>query len=365
MFESNYNYVPNPYPPAPGPSPQPGQGWIPPHPGPGPVPPVPPFPPGPPVPPGPGPVTPIYVDNTLSIPGAAADAYVTGKLLASKIDLSALEGNIKLIDGKLELDGFNEAAPGTAPVKSNDGKLEWIDIATQEDVEALQNQITEINSSIREINSDIQQLFATNSEQNEKISDLQRLVENNNQRVDEIDAELESLTQTVDNILETKLDKEVFQAFLTTYSEKIESIEHRLDLLEAGLEELQNCCEEVHQTLQQVLGGPENYEQPIYQTLADFETHLQAIQRNFDGGDIDEEVHGEMVEIPNLTGMKYANAELMLGQLGLFTQFSNGDESIPEGMSKDSLVYDYEPQDEAKIGSVVNLEVNWVEEVNG
>ena len=87
MFESNYNYVPNPYPPAPAPAPGPNH-WYPPQPM-----------------PGPGPMPPIYIDPSLSIPGAAADASVVGKLIASKVDLSSLSGNIQLIDGKIEILG--------------------------------------------------------------------------------------------------------------------------------------------------------------------------------------------------------------------------------------------------------------------
>lgn len=345
MFESNYNYVPNPYPPAPHPGPQPGY-----HPYPQPM-------------PGPGPVVPppIYIDPTLSIPGAAADAAVTGKLLAAKLSIDKLTGTIKLINDKLEIDGFVDAESGQVPSKGEDGSIEWIDAARESDVisikEDLQSQLTQLTSELNTAKSNIDELFTVNAQQNTSIANLTELVNNLSDFImgDDEHPGLQERVETLESEMETKLDA-------ATFNEVINGE----DGLISRVTELEGCCEEVQQLLQNILnalGGPENYDQPIYQTLADFETHLQALQRNFDGGDIDDEIENpDRVEVPDLIGMKYAAAELLLGQLGLFTQYSNGDDELPEGMSKDSLIYDYEPQDEVARGSVITIDVNWQEE---
>ena len=342
MFESNYNYVPNPYPPAPAPGPAPMPGpWYPPQPQPM---------------PGPGPMPPVYIDPSLSIPGAAADASVTGKLIASKVDLSSLSGNIQLIDEKIELLGLAEAQVGQVPSKGEDGSLTWITTPTNEDITNLQSQITAINSEITEINSDINQLFETNSQQTEAISDLTLLVNNNNAKVEEIENTLNELVTTVEGLADDKLDAETFNNFLEQYNELMNDedtgILKRLQDLEAGLSELQSCCDEVHTVLDQVLGDVHNYEQPIYEILQDFETHAQAIARDIDGGDLDDEV--VTIEVPDVVGKDAAVASLILGQAGFFTDASQSGESyvgrkvvvsqIPAGGSK------------APEGSVVDLE---------
>lgn len=341
MFESNYNYVPNPYPPAPQP--------VPPPPYPYPM-------------PGPGPIAPppIFIDPSLTIPGAAADAAVVGKLLAAKLDLEKLAGSIKLINDKLEIDGFVDAESGQVPSKGEDGSVTWINAATESEVnsirEDLQNQLTQLGSELTTAKSNIEELFTVNAQQNTTIAALNEVV-NSLRDLIEGDDEHPGLPDRIEALetgLETKLDTATFNEVINGEN----GLLNRVD-------ELEQCCDDVQELLQNfnnILGDPQNYEHPIYQTLADFETHLQALQRDFDGGDIDDEVlDPDRVEVPNLIGMTYAAAELLLGQLGLFTQYSNGDDVIPEGMSKDSLVYDYEPQDDVARGSVVTIDVNWQE----
>ena len=330
MFESNYNYVPNPYPPAPAP----GQ-WGPPH------------------PPMPGPMPPIFIDPSLSIPGAAADASVVGKLIASKVDLSSLSGNVQLINGKIELLGMAEAQDGQVPSKGPDGSLVWISVPTNEDIDTIQNQITSINSEITEINSDISQLFETNSAQTEAIADLTQKVNTNNSKVEAIENQLSVIESTLDELAEGKLDTETFNNFLEQYNELMndpdEGLLKRLQDLEEEVDELKNCCEAVHQ----VLGDVHNYEQPLYQTLQDFETHAQAINRDFDGGDLDDEILG--IEVPDVVGKEAAVANLLLGQAGFFTDFSYAGESYASGVviSQDPAAGERAPE-----GSIISLELD-------
>ena len=317
MFESNYNYVPNPYPPAPAPAPAPGQ-WYPPHPQPM---------------PGPGPMPPVYIDPSLSIPGAAADASVVGTLIASKVDLSSLSGNIQLIDGKIELLGMAEAQVGQVLSKGEDGSATWISVPTSEDIETIQSQINEINSDITEINSDISQLFETNSAQTEAIADLTQKVTTNNSRVDQIENQLTTIQHDIEELAESKLDTETFNNFLEQYSnlvEHVEELQADLGALEAAVAELQSCCRAV----QTVLGDVNNYEQPLYQTLQDFETHAQAINRDFDGGDLDDEIQG--IEVPDVVGKNAAVASLLLGQAGFFADQSYMGGSYPADAVVDS-----------------------------
>lgn len=357
MFESNYNYVPNPYPPAPAPGPGPmPPGPMPPGPTPGPW-----YPPHPHPHPGPGPMPPIYIDPTLSVPGAAAEASVTGQLIASKVDLSSLSGNIQLIDDKLELLGLAEAQVGQVPSKGEDGSLVWIPVPSVEDIENLQSQITSINSEITEINSDINQLFETNSQQTEAISNLTLLVNNNNARVDAIENQFNDIVHSIEELANDKLDAETFNNFLEQYNELMndpdEGILARLVNLEAGLAELQNCCHEVQDILDHVIGDVHNYEQPIYEILQDFETHAQAISRDIDGGDLDDEI--VMVEVPDVVGKEAAVASLILGQAGFFTDASHSGESY----TGQKIVESQDPVagSQAPEGSLVELE--FVEEV--
>lgn len=338
MFESNYNYVPNPYPPAPAPGPGPNP-WIPPHP---------PIPPGP----GPGPMPPIYVDPTLKIPGAAADASVTGKLISSKVDLEAFTGNIQIINGKIELLGMAEAQVGQVPSKGSDGNIAWITPPTTEDIERLNSQISTINSALTEVNSDIDQLFETNSAQTEAIADLRQMVLTNNAKVEAVESAMTELANTVDGLIDSKLDTETFTNFLEQYDQLMndpdEGLLKRLATLEADVDELKNCCTAV----QQVLGDVHNYEEPIYQTLQDFETHAQAMNRDIDGGDLDDIVVG--VAVPDVVGKNAAVANLILGQAGFFTNASLDGESYAGNL----VVVSQDPAAEslAPEGSVVDLE---------
>lgn len=330
MFESNYNYVPNPYPPAPAPGP-----WCPPP------------------PPMPGPMPPIYIDPSLSIPGAAADASVVGKLIASKVDLSSLSGNIQLIDGKIEILGMAEAQVGQVLSKGEDGSATWISVPTSEDIETIQSQINEINSDITEINSDISQLFETNSAQTEAIADLTQKVNTNNSKVEAIENQLSVIENTLEELASDKLDTETFNNFLEQYNELMndpdEGLLKRLQDLEEEVDELKNCCAAV----QQVLGDVHNYEQPLYQTLQDFETHAQAINRDFDGGDLDDEIQG--IEVPDVVGKEAAVANLLLGQAGFFTDFSYAGESYASGVviSQDPAAGERAPE-----GSIISLELD-------
>lgn len=272
MFESNYTYVPNPYPPAPQPGPHPG-GCYPP----------------------PGPITPppILIDPSLTIPNAAADAAVVGKLLASKLSLDKLEGNIKLINDKLELVGIVDAESGQVPSKGQDGSLEWINVASESDVisikDDLQNQINSITSDLGTVTSHINELFDENSNRKTEIADLNEAVDQLKElingkdeqpglsgRVDALETGLQNLTDQ----LSEKLDAVEFNNFLDTVINGEDGLVHRLTTLEG-------CCEEVQSALNNydtILGGPENYDQPVYMTLNELKN------MDIDGGDLDEEV---------------------------------------------------------------------------
>lgn len=351
MFESNYNYVPNPYPPAPGPAPvppAPQQGYYP-------------YPPHPPVP---GPVVPpVIIDHTLSIPGAAADAAVTGKLISAKVDLSSLVGNIQLIDGKLELVGLAEASTGQVPSKNEDGTLLWIPVATPNDISNLQSQIDSVNGSIETINSQIETISA-DVLNNSTI--LNSLVNEENGRVVLLESKVEELENTIGDIssqFETKLDKETFNRFLNeTFAQVAQDVEG----LKTAVEELQNCCGQVQNVLNFVLGdgaltNPEMYyTQPLYQTLQDFETHTQSVNRDFDGGDLDDDV--QTISVPNVVGMLAPVANLVLGKLGLFTEASYDGESF-----EDVIVLAQSPLSGSAVavGSVIELQVGSGEEIGG
>lgn len=288
MFESNYNYVPNPYPPAPQPGPMPMPG------------PAPGYQPYPQPMPGPMPPAPVYIDNTLSIPGAAADAAVTGALLASKLSLDKLQGTIKLIDDKLELDGIVDAEIGQVPSKGEDGTLTWFTAAKESDVisirDAIQAQINSINSELDTAEARLDELFNVNARQDTAIADIRNLVNELNSvlngteeepgvfdRVDTLEEQVEELTET----LSQKLDASDFNDFLNT-------VVNGEDGLVARLTTLEGCCEDVHVNLEglqdqidsinNILGGPENYDQPVYMTLNELKN------MDIDGGDLDEEV---------------------------------------------------------------------------
>lgn len=281
MFESNYNYVPNPYPPAPQPGPAPGY-----HPYPQPM-------------PGPMPPAPIFIDPSLSIPGAAADAAVTGRLLAAKLSLDKLTGTIKLINDKLELDGIVDAELGQVPSKGEDGTLTWFTAAKESDVisirDNLQSQINTINSALDTAEARLDELFNVNARQDTAIADIRNLVnELDNvingedgqpglsQRIDTLESTVEELTQN----LESKLDAADFENFLNTVINGNDGIIARLATLEG-------CCEDVHGELadlqsqvnnySDILGDPINYDQPIYMTLNELKN------MDIDGGDLDEE----------------------------------------------------------------------------
>ena len=271
MFESNYNYVPNPYPPAPQPGPHPGY-----YPPPGPV-----------APP------PILIDPSLTIPRAAADAAVVGKLLAAKVGLDTLIGNIKIIDGKLELAGIVDAESGQVPSKGEDGSIEWINAASESDVisvrDNLQNQINSIQSDLTTASSNIEELFDENADRKTEISTLENELEQLtnlingkdgqpglSQRIDNLETSVEELTGQ----MESKLDTVEFNNFLDTVINGEDGLVHRLT-------ELEGCCEDVQGVLNKydtILGGPENYDQPVYMTLNELKN------MDIDGGDLDEEV---------------------------------------------------------------------------
>ena len=309
MFESQYNYVPNPYPPrdmspaCPGPYPYPGP---PPGPHPGPW-------------PGPIPPAPIQIDPSLSIPGAAADAYVTGKLLASKLGIDKLIGSIQLVNDKLEILGIDAAANGQVPSKGEDGSIEWVDAARESEVnsirEDLQNQLTQLKSELTTAQSNIAELFTVNAQQNTSIADLTELV-NALQSLIEGDSENPGLQQRVEALetnLATKLDTEVFNEVingpdgvirrlgeLETCCDDVHQIlddllQNRLPELEVKVDRAQDIADEanakadiIHNQLVQALGDPaeypEYYENPVYVTLNELKN------MDIDGGDIDEEV---------------------------------------------------------------------------
>ena len=356
MFESNYNYVPNPYPPAPAQQPVPGQGWLPPQPYPVPPQPYPPQPQPQPQPVPPVPHHTVLVDKTLSIPGAAADAAVTGSLIASKLDVEALSGNIQLVDGKVELIGMGDAEVGQVPTKAEDGSILWKTLPSVEEIQEINAQIDTINDSIVGANALIDQLFELHTNQANDILALTELVNGNNEKVDELDALVQELSSHISSVEESKLDKEEFNDFLENYNELVSDIQNRLGNLEEAVEELQNCC----QSLKEILGDVNNYAQPIYQTLQDFETHAQALARDFDGGDLDDEV--ETFPVPDVVGMSLVLANTVLGQHGFFTEASSEGSSYS---SDGGVVVSQIPAANARAerGTVVELEVS--EEVNG
>ena len=75
------------------------------------------------------PVPRVIVDPTLTIYGRAADAYVTGNVLRTKLDGdAAMSNSISLIDGKLQMSGFCHAEQGTVPHKGDD-RVDWIPLS--------------------------------------------------------------------------------------------------------------------------------------------------------------------------------------------------------------------------------------------
>lgn len=324
MFESNYNYVPNPYPPAPGPGPGPAPYY--------------PYPPHPHPQPGPG-IPPVFVDQTLTIPGAAADAAVTGKLIGSKLNIDALSGNIRLVDGKVELAGLPDAEVGQVPVKDKDGGISWMSPASVSDIEDLQTQVNSINSSITNINADIDQLYADDARQDTKIAALEELINNTA-------SQLDSQIEAINNELATKLSQETFQDFIEN---DFNDLLDQVSALQEGVDNLESCCQDV----MGILGNAQYYEQPIYQTLQDFETHSQSINRDFDGGDLDD-LDPEMVPVPNVVGKAASVANLILGRVGLFT-----DASLSGASYDDKIVTSQSPAANESVsrGSLVQLEL--------
>ena len=201
--------------------------------------------------------------------------------------------------------------------------------------------------------ADISQLFETNSAQTEAIADLTQKVNTNNSKVEAIENQLSVIENTLEELASDKLDTETFNNFLEQYNELMndpdEGLLKRLQDLEEEVDELKNCCAAV----QQVLGDVHNYEQPLYQTLQDFETHAQAINRDFDGGDLDDEIQG--IEVPDVVGKEAAVANLLLGQAGFFTDFSYAGESYASGVviSQDPAAGERTPE-----GSIISLELD-------
>lgn len=325
MFESQYNYVPNPYPPRDMQPVYPGPG-IPPGPAPGPYP----YPPGP----YPGPMpAPVQIDASLSIPGAAADAYTTGQLLAAKLGLEKLIGSIQLIDDKLEILGIDTAANGQVPSKGEDGSIEWVDAARESEVtsikENLQGQINSLSASLDRHTAQIAELFDAHADQDTQIALIREAVDNLSLLINGQDGEpgllqrveaLEETTSQLTNALSTKLDTSVFEETVNGLDERIRYLESccqdvqsaiedlddlrgRVSSLEDAVEDLSGledkldlkadkadveAMQSIQQQMVNVLGNPEYYpeyyDQPIFMTLNELR------DMNIDGGDIDEEV---------------------------------------------------------------------------
>ena len=298
MFESNYNYVPNPYPPAP-PAPQP----------------VYPYPHHQPVPIAP----PVYIDQTLSIPGTAADSAVVGKLLASKLGLEKLIGSIQLIGDKLEILGIDTAADGQVPSKGEDGSIEWIDAARESEVNSirddLQSQLNSLLAIIDRHTAQILELFDAHADQDTQIALLKEALDNLKLLINGQDDEpgllqrvetLEETTSQLTDTLSTKLDTSVFDEVINgddglvkrighlesccqdvqSAIEDLSGLEDKLDLKadKADVEAMQG----IQQQMVNVLGNPEYYpeyyDQPVYMTLNELRN------MDIDGGDLDEEV---------------------------------------------------------------------------
>ena len=189
-------------------------------------------------------------------------------------------------------------------------------------------------------------MFITNAIQTEQITNLQTAIANNNEKVEQLEELVNTFAGDIQDLKDNKLDSSEFEQFEENYQSTISGIQEILDELQPAVAELQSCCEAV----QGVIGNPENYEQPIYQTLQDFETHTQAMNRDFDGGDLDESV--ELIEVPNVVGKAASVANLLLGQVGFFTEKSYGG-----GSYDDSIVISQLPEagSHAVPGSVVTI----------
>lgn len=232
MFETNYNYVPGPYPPGPYPGPYP-----------------PPVPPGPPCPPGPGGV---YVDPSLTISGAAADAKVTGDLLASKVDLESLAGlSVNLIDNKIELAQYLDAEDGQVPSKTSTG-LTWIEVAKQDDIDLINSKINDINSNLSEMASSMEDLVDKVSTNTTAIEQLTASVSEIVSQVDEINSEISTINE--------ELTKKVDQ---TTFSEFQENVNSALSDLDQRVTNLESCCSELAELKERVSALETKYDQDI------------------------------------------------------------------------------------------------------
>ena len=305
MFETNYNYIPGPYPP-------------PPHP----------YPPAPPCHPG----TPIYIDPSLSISGAAADAKITGDVLASKVDKESLSGlSVNLIDNKIELAQYLNAEDGQVPSKISTG-LKWITPATSDDIDTLNESITDINEQISSING--------------SISTLERTVPELVTNVDTLNTLVATLSTNIDSLNETKLDKSEFQDFLDS---QISEITNNISDIQDRLTTLESCCQDV----EHILGDVNNYDQPIYQTMQDFETHLQALNRDFDGGDLDLDV--QKIAVPDVVGKSAATANTILGRAGLFTDYTKRPDQLTYIDDRIVIATDPEAGKDVNLGSLVRL----------
>lgn len=149
----------------------------------------------------------------------------------------------------LALNGYDEAEEGSSPVKSASG-LEWVLLATKEDIEEIEAIIGDENSGLIK---DLEDLAAEVAGVKEDVDDLKDNVIEIHEELDEHDNRLDEIENTLEQINPERIEEAL---------ETIEQVEDRLDDMQADLGD--------HETRIQSLENKEN----------DLEDRVEALEQN-------------------------------------------------------------------------------------
>ena len=235
-------------------------------------------------------------------------------------------------DNLISLFGFNEADENSSPVKSESGILEWKVLATKEDLEIEAVISDEIQAEIDSINDYIDNTLKPQLEDIEsEIDDVKDDVSDIKSGI--IDIKEEQIRQAVElnDIKETlnQLDPDRIDEALET----IEQYEDRLDDMQADIGQLKNDVEALQ-------GNDENQDD----TLADHEARIEALEQGGSSTDEDalhfidgvETQEGESVE----DALDRVDPEPHTGDIVTVNNteyFFNGDEWKPLGIDEEKL----------------------------
>lgn len=159
-------------------------------------------------------------------------------------------------DHDLAINGYEEAAEGSSPVKSASG-LNWVLVATKADIEEIKAIIGDENSGLIK---DLEDLAAEVDNVKEDVDSIKDNLIEIHEELDEHDDRLDAIEETLHQI-----DPERIEEALET----IEQVDDRLDDLEADVGD--------HETRIQAL---ESKEQEQDTKLSDLEDRVEALEQN-------------------------------------------------------------------------------------